>query len=117
MCARADVHTPMMVTDVTANKNTVTFTWSNQLWSVPLTGGIARRVFNDASEYRNAYYSPDGSQLGFGKSDGDLYVMPASGGEANRITDHPKVDYLQSWAPDGDLIFSSGRERDTSIEL
>lgn len=110
----------MMIADVTANKDTVVFTWSGQLWSVPIAGGEAKRLLPSATDSRTAYFSPDGSQLAFTMLQGgdvDLYTMPATGGEPRRITDHPKTEYLLGWAPNGRLLFTSSRMRDGSGEL
>lgn len=110
----------MLITEAAVGGDTVVFGWAGQLWSVPLAGGEAKRLFSDAAEYRSPMFSPDGKQFAYARlvgGDADIYVMPAAGGESRRVTDHPKVDILQSWAPDGDLVFSSGRERDGSMEL
>jgi Tol biopolymer transport system component/DNA-binding winged helix-turn-helix (wHTH) protein len=61
-------------------------------------------------------FSPDGKAIAFIRSSGpgivdDVYVVPASGGEARRLTfDNRMIDSAPAWAPDGgDIIFVSGR--------
>lgn len=96
------------------------FVWAGQMWSVPTAGGTAHRVFNEPGEFRKPFFSPDGSRLAFGKAKGsdiDLFIGDAAGGAAKQATDHPKADILQAWAPDGDLVYTSSRERDGSAEL
>lgn len=40
----------------------------------------------------------------------DIYLAPAGGGEERRLTDHPAVDGLPRWRPDGSaIVFSSER--------
>ncbi|MBI3910778.1 MAG: PD40 domain-containing protein, partial [Armatimonadetes bacterium] len=59
--------------------------------------------------------SPDGSRVAFG-AEGEIFVMPVSGGTPIRITDHPARDYDFSWHPDGrHLAFVS--ERDANVDL
>ncbi len=53
--------------------------------------------------------SPDGQTIVF-SFQGDLWQVPARGGEAVRLTAHPAYDYLPAWSPDGKrLAFSSDR--------
>jgi Tol biopolymer transport system component len=40
----------------------------------------------------------------------DIYIVPAGGGPERRLTDHPAVDGLPRWQPDGSsILFSSER--------
>ena len=53
--------------------------------------------------------SPDGTTLVF-TWQGDLWRIPASGGEATRLTSHPGHDHRAVWSPDGRyLAFASDR--------
>jgi Tol biopolymer transport system component/C-terminal processing protease CtpA/Prc len=44
--------------------------------------------------------SPDGKRVAFSWR-GDLWVCPAAGGEAERLTDHPADEQKPAWSPDG----------------
>ena len=58
-------------------------------------------------------WSPDGTMLAYlqlkpkgnlfdvDKMDGDLYIVPATGGESKRITNTPEKEMEISWVPDG----------------
>jgi dipeptidyl-peptidase-4 len=50
-------------------------------------GGVTREVRVEGDLY-DAHLSPDGTQIGFVRG-GDLWVMPAAGGAAKRLTTHP----------------------------
>ncbi len=58
---------------------------------------------------RYATISPDGEQIAFTYK-GDLYVVPANGGDARQLTFHEGHDYMAVWSPDGEQIaFASDR--------
>jgi tricorn protease len=63
----------------------------------------------EAAWLRYPAISPDGRTLAF-TYQGDLWRVPAEGGEAVRLTSHPAHDYRPVWSPDGQRIaFASDR--------
>jgi len=59
--------------------------------------------------------SPDGATIAFTYL-GDIWTVPAEGGQATRLTVHSKFDGRTCWSPDGRwLAFSSNREYNTDI--
>jgi tricorn protease len=69
--------------------NQVVFTYAGDLFTVPATGGVARRLTTDVGFEMFARFSPDGRTLAFtGQYDGntEIYVMPAQGGVPRRVT-------------------------------
>ncbi|NOU47129.1 MAG: protease [Bacteroidales bacterium] len=71
-------------------QNTVVFSYAGDLYSVPLTGGIARQLTNDKNGFEVfPRFSPDGKNIAFtGQYDGntEVYLIPALGGEPKRLT-------------------------------
>ena len=70
-------------------KNQVVFTYAGDLYTVPVTGGIARKITNDEGYEMFARFSPNGEQIAFtAQYDGntEVYVMPANGGVPRRLT-------------------------------
>jgi Tol biopolymer transport system component/C-terminal processing protease CtpA/Prc len=51
--------------------------------------------------------SPDGTRIAFAYK-GDVYTVPAAGGEAKQITTHASHDFHPVWSPDGKLIAFAG---------
>ncbi|MBD3347971.1 MAG: PDZ domain-containing protein [Candidatus Eisenbacteria bacterium] len=59
--------------------------------------------------------SPDGGSIAFSYM-GDIWVVPASGGLAARVTVHEAYDDHPLWSPDGERIaFNSDRDGNTDI--
>jgi tricorn protease len=109
----------------TLHGSTVVFVAHDNLWSVPRTGGMASRLTADEGKDVMPRFSPDGRWIAFtGQYQGntDVYVIPATGGEARRLTftsdivpDAPMRwgpnNMVVSWTPDSrNIIFLSRRE-------
>jgi tricorn protease len=102
----------MRYADVSADR--IVFTYEDDLWLVPVTGGDATRITSHPGRETGAKFSPDGSMLAFtGDYDGggDVYVMDTRGGVPRRLTFHPSGGTVLDWTPDGKrVIFTSNRE-------
>jgi len=67
----------------------IVFTYSGDLYTLPSSGGVARKLTSHEGSEMFARFSPDGSQLAFtAQYDGntEVYVMPAAGGVPRRLT-------------------------------
>ena len=94
--------------------NLVVFTHAEDLWSVPLSGGIAQRLTISDGQERYPRISPDGKLIAFtGNYDGnnDVYVMNIHGGDIKRLTFHPEFDQVIGWHPvKNKIMFTSTRD-------
>lgn len=90
----------------------VAVSWLERLWTMTPEGGDPRRVVEGdgaGTSERDPVWSPDGRQIAFAADrDGafDLYVVPARGGVARRVTDLVGDERWPSWTRDGRLLFS-----------
>lgn len=89
---------------------TVTFVCDDDLWQVGTDGGIARRLTAGLSEPATPCVSPDGRWLAFiGRDEQhpEVYLMPAEGGPARRLTWLGPDALVRGWTPEGHILFVS----------
>jgi tricorn protease len=97
--------------DVSASR--IVFLHANDLWTVGRDGGNAIRLTSSEGAETDPAFSPDGQWIAFsGQYEGnvDVYLMPAAGGQPERLTWHPAADVVQGWTPDGAILFESSRD-------
>ncbi len=96
--------------DVSASH--IAFVHANDIWVVGRDGGDAVRVTSSEGAETDPSFSPDGQWIAFtGQYGGntDVYLVPTSGGQPQRLTWHPSQDVVQGWTPEGRILFRSGR--------
>lgn len=95
----------------TLHRDTVVFVCEGDLWTVPTTGGLARRLTANPGYASAPALSPDGAWLAYtGREEGhsEVYVMPAGGGPAKRLTYQGSIDRVAGWMPDGRSVIFAG---------
>ena len=88
----------------------IVFVCEDDLWEVSTEGGMARRLTANPGRVLNAAFSPDGESLAFtGRDEGtdEVYVMPAVGGPAERLTYLGANTQVVGWTSGGDIVFAS----------
>lgn len=69
--------------------NQIVFSYAGDLYTVPATGGTARKITNNIGYEMFPRFSPDGKYIAFtGQYDGntEVYLIPAEGGVPKRLT-------------------------------
>jgi dipeptidyl aminopeptidase/acylaminoacyl peptidase len=89
-----------------------------QLWSVPVVGGVPRRLSYEADRVGAYSLSPDGTQIAYGADEGGderwaLWVMNADGTDARRVsTQADRIHHVVDWTPDGRGVLAFANLRD-----
>ncbi|MGD0955608.1 MAG: PDZ domain-containing protein [Candidatus Acidiferrales bacterium] len=105
-------------------KDKIVFSYGGDLWLVPSTGGVARRITTHPGLELFPKFSPDGKTIAFtAQYDGNfnVYVIPSEGGEAKQLTFLPDSvhapermgpnNQVLTWMPDGkSIVFLSRRD-------
>ena len=120
----AQVHDWTIMRFPTLHGSTVVFEAHGNLWQVGRWGGTASRLTADPGYDLMPRFSPDGKSIaftGFYQGNQDVYVMPAGGGAAQRLTFHSDVvesaptrwgpdNMVVTWTPDSkNIVFLSRR--------
>lgn len=108
-------------------KDQVVFTYAGDLYTVPVSGGIARKLTSHIGYECFARFSPDGKYIAFtGEYDGnrEVYLIPSEGGIPKRLTYTPVLsrddisdrmgpnNIVMGWTPDGEKIIFRSRMRE-----
>ena len=91
----------------TIHQDTIVFVAEDDLWTVARSGGVARRLTSNLGEVNYPALSPDGAWLAFvGREEGmpEVFLMPAEGGSARRMTYLNSRSQVLGWTPDSAAI-------------
>ncbi|MBD0778047.1 PD40 domain-containing protein [Maribacter sp. ANRC-HE7] len=90
--------------------NTLVFSAEGDIWTVPLAGGLARKLTTHTEEEQYPAISPDGKTIAFSASyEGptEIYTMPITGGLPVRWTYESDVSIANGWTPDGKIVYDT----------
>lgn len=108
------------------NGQLIVFTYAGDLYSVPVSGGMARKLTSDIGFEMFSRFSPDGRTIAFtGQYDGntEVYTIPAEGGVPKRLTYTATLErddvsdrmgpnnIVMAWTPDGKYIVYRSRKQ------
>jgi tricorn protease len=110
----------------------VVFSYAGDLYTVPISGGTAHKLTNDPKGFELfPRFSPDGSMIAFtGQYDGntEVYLMPAVGGEPQRLTHTATLgrddlsdrmgpnNIVMTWRDDESIVFRSRKQTFNSFK-
>lgn len=87
--------------------NQIVFAAEGDIWTVPLEGGLARRLTTHAEQEISPYISPDGQTVAYTanyEGPSEVYTMPITGGLPTRWTYDGDGSRVEGWTPDGKII-------------
>lgn len=98
---------------LTPDGQTIIFAFEGDLWKANVNDGQASRQTAMQGYETSPRVSPDGKWIAFtGRQygNGDVFIIPVSGGEVKQLTWHSSNDEVTSWSWDSKSIyFNSGR--------
>ena len=86
----------------------IAFVCDDDLWQVGAEGGAARRLTAGLGEPATPCLSPDGRWIAYAGRDEqhpEVYLMPAGGGPARRLTWLGPDVMVRGWTPAGHILF------------
>ena len=111
----------------TISSDHIVFTYAGDLYSVALSGGVARKLTTHEGYESFARFSPDGRSIAFtGEYDGnrEVYLIPAEGGVPKRLTYTASLgrddisdrmgpnNLVMGWTSDGKSVVFRSRMRE-----
>lgn len=118
LCASAS--TPLWLRDaqISPDGKQIAFTYKGDIWAVSVNGGKAERLTSIESSYEQfPIWSPDSKNIAFSSDRNgsfDVYVMPATGGKATRLTFNSASEKPEAFTPDGKKVLFSASIQDPS---
>ena len=97
----------------------IAFSYMGNLYTVPVKGGEAVQLTTNDNYDGHPMWSPDGKEIAFcSNREGsmDVFVMPAAGGTAQRVTTHSFNEYPAGWL-DGETLLVRRAGNPTVSEL
>jgi dipeptidyl aminopeptidase/acylaminoacyl peptidase len=98
--------------------------WIAEIYAIDAAGGDARSIYKPSLQICQPHWSPDGQNIAFveglmsdaGFNGGDVYVVPASGGQARDVTPGMKASatWLR-WPASGRIVFAENVDGDSGV--
>lgn len=91
----------------TVYRDRVVFVSEDDLWEVPLEGGVARWLTSGKGAASDPFFSPDGSQIAYTATEEgtpEVYVVDARGGVSTQLTFNGANSTVVGWSKDGSHV-------------
>jgi tricorn protease len=99
---------------LSADGQTLAFSWGGEIWTVPTAGRAATRLTSSPSREDDPKFSPDGKSIAFTSDRAgstQVFVVDVAGGQPTQLTFHSEGCSLDDWFPDGkSLLINASRD-------
>ena len=92
------------------HENQVAFCAEGDIWTVPLSGGLAKRLTTHLEDETYPIFSPDGKTILFsGSFEGptELYTIPSTGGLTTRWTFESDASLANAWSSENEIVYAT----------
>ncbi|WP_282131201.1 amidohydrolase family protein [Pseudoalteromonas aliena] len=94
--------------DVSPDGKTVVFDLLGDIYTMPMSGGIATKLTSDIAWQMQPRFSPDGKNIAFTSDQGggdNIWIMDLNGENQHAVTDETfRLLNSPAWSPDGDYL-------------
>lgn len=104
---------------ISPDGNQIAFSYQGDIWVIPTSGGVARRLTIHQGYESNPVWSNDGKTIAFNGSragNNDIFTVSVTGGTPKRLTYHTTDDQISHWTNQNQLLFTSHTRAYRQIE-
>ena len=94
---------------ISPDGSTIAFAYKGDIYTVPATGGQARRLTSNAAFDGMPFWSPDGQHIAFmsdREGSRDVWCMTADGQQMTRLTTHSGIETPMGWLNNDEVLFA-----------
>lgn len=95
---------------ISPDGSTILFTYKGDIFTVPVTGGHARRLTSNKAYDGYACWSPDGQQIAFSSDrfgSMDVFILSKNGGTPKRLTTNSAHEYVETFLDNDHVLYSA----------
>lgn len=96
---------------------TLAFCYKGDIFTVPVSGGLARQITSNSAYESDPIWSRDGKKIIFSsyrEGSKDVFITGHLGGVPTRLTDHPGNEVPKAVLPDGRILFTASFQADVN---
>ena len=104
---------------ISPDGSTIAFSYQGDIFTVPSAGGQATQITANAAYDSDPLWTPDGKQIVFSsvrELSKDIWVVPAQGGAAKRLTTYPGAETPLAVSNDGLVYFQASIQADPAYD-